>query len=146
MGQVFAIIQQLDPFRFRLRNQYTGDTREVEVAISMRQLFTESAIPASWQDPCPFLRLDASLGLAFCTVHQTRPEVCREYQCWRILVLDCEGRRVARVMDQRYLCLEDERLREPWEEFRENLDSLCTHEWDNEVIRFFRERGYTVRV
>ncbi|OPX69406.1 MAG: Flagellin N-methylase [Methanoregulaceae archaeon PtaB.Bin056] len=144
MGQVFSIVGQLDEFRYLLQNEYTGDTREVEVAPSLRRLFLESPIPGHWQDPCPFLRIDGSRGLAFCTVHQTRPDVCREYQCWRVLVLDREGRRVARVMEKRYLCLEDEGLRGKWEEFRQSLDTPDDRKWDEAVSGFFRERGYSV--
>jgi len=146
MGQVFAIVEQLDEFRFRFRNTYTGDTIEVEVAPHMRGLFMDTAVPSTWPDPCPFLRQDAGRKMAFCTVHLTRPDVCREYQCWRILVLDNKGKRIARVMDQTYLCLEDESLREPWEKFRECLDALDGKEWDDALIRYFRDLGYTVKV
>ena len=146
IGQVFSIIRQLDEFRFLLRNEYTGDTREVEVAPPLRRLFSESLIPKEWENPCPFLRMDHPLGLSFCTVHQTRPDVCREYQCWRVLVLDREGRRVARVMERRYLCLEDEGLRGKWEEFRESADGLEGEDWDRAVIGFFRGLGFRVCV
>ena len=146
MGQVFSIVRQLDEFRFLFRNEYTGDTREVEVALPLRRLFLESKVPAHWQNPCPFLRLDQSRDLAFCTVHLTRPDICREYECWRILILDEEGRRVARVMERRYLCLEDEGLRGEWEEFHKSLDTPDDRVWDEAVIRFFRDRGLHVRV
>lgn len=146
MGQVFSIVETLDEYHFRFRNEYTGDTRVVEVAPHLRALFQSEAVPGSWENPCPFLRLDPESRMAFCTVHLTRPDVCREYQCWRILVLDNEGYRVARVMERRYLCLQDESLRGQWEEYREPLDSLEDGEWDEAVIRFFRERGYLVSV
>jgi len=144
MGQVFAIIRQIDEFRFLIRNEYTGDTQEVEVAPPLRRLFAESLVPAEWENPCPFLRLDRTLGLSFCTVHQTRPDVCREYQCWRVLVLDREGRRVARVMEPRYLHLEEEGLVPSWMAFRERMDDISDDEWDAAAARFFRERGYSV--
>lgn len=146
MGQVFSIVRHLGEFRYILRNEYTGDTREVEVAPPLRRLFLVSEVPVHWQDPCPFLRMDEARGLSFCTVHLTRPDVCREYQCWRVLVLDNEGRRVARVMEKRYLCLEDESLRGKWEEFRESLDHLDDSDWDEAVIFFFRGLGFHIRV
>lgn len=146
MGQVFSIVEKLDEYQFRFRNEYTGDTRVVEVAPHLRALFNSHSISASWENPCPFLRQDPDGRKAFCTVHLTRPDMCREYQCWRILVLDVQGNRVARVMDRCYLCIEDECIRESWEEFRENLNTRDIREWDSEVIRFFRDRGYLVRV
>ena len=146
MGEVFTIDGKPGEYRFRIRNEYTGDTTEVEVAPFMRVLFAGSSVPPGSSSPCPFLRWDTMLAKSFCTVHLTRPDICREYQCWRILVLDESGRRVARVMDERYLCLDEEDIRETWEAFRENLDLLEREEWDDRVVRFFEGLGYTVKV
>lgn len=146
MGQVFQIVEDLGEFRYLLRNEYTGDTIPVEVTPTLRGLYLSGATPPGSQNPCPFVRWDAGRMLACCTVHLSRPDICREYQCWRILVEDAQGRRVARVMDERFLCLENEGLRESWELFRDSLDSSGTEEWDEKVIRFFKEHGFSVRV
>lgn len=146
MGQVFQIVEDLGEFRYLLRNEYTGDTIQVEVTPTLRGLYLSGTTPPGSQNPCPFVRWDTGRMLAFCTVHVSRPDICREYQCWRILVEDAQGRRVARVMDERFLCLENEDLRESWELFRDSLDSSGTEEWDEKVIRFFKEHGFSVSV
>lgn len=146
MGQVFQVVEDLGAYRYLLRNEYTGDTIPVEITPTLRELFLNGTSPPGSQNPCPFVRWDAGQTLAFCTVHLSRPDICREYQCWRILVEDEKGRRVARVMDERFLCIENENLRESWELFRDSLDPSGREEWDEIVIRFFEERGYTVRV
>jgi len=146
MGQVFLVVEDLGAYRYLLRNEYTGDTIPVEITPTLRELFLTGTAPPGSQNPCPFVRWDAGQTLAFCTVHLSRPDICREYQCWRILVEDEKGRRVARVMDERFLCIENENIRKSWELFRDSLDPSGREEWDEIVIRFFKERGYTVRV
>lgn len=144
MGQVFAVRGTSGPFRFVLENVYTGEKTEVEVAPSFRDLFSSGATLPFWGDPCSFLRFDAASGKAACTVHGSRPDTCRDYRCWRVLVLDGEGRRVARVMEPRFLHVEDERLACDWESFRDRLDGLPDGEWERAVARFFRGKGYSV--
>ncbi|MCQ8894194.1 MAG: YkgJ family cysteine cluster protein [Methanolinea sp.] len=144
MGQVFAVREKRGTFRYIFENLYTGEETEVEVSIPWRKLFSSGERLAHWQDPCPFLRQDPASGKAVCTVHGTRPGTCRDYGCWRVLVLDTSGQRVARVMERRYLHLEGPSLERAWEEFRDGIDSLPDDEWEGAVARFFRERGYTV--
>lgn len=146
MGQVFSIVEKLGEWRYLFRNEYTGDTVPVDVAPHIRELFLSDSLPPGSLNPCPFVRWDKDRRMAFCTVHQTRPDICREYQCWRILVVDMQGRRVARVMDDRHVCLEKVSLRDAWEAFRDTLDSPYREEWDERVVRFFRDLGYTVMV
>jgi Fe-S-cluster containining protein len=144
MGQVFAIREERGAFRYLFENLYTGEETEVEVSLPWRELFSSGEKPAHWQDPCPFLRQDPSTGKAVCTVHGTRPATCRDYGCWRVLVLDPSGRRIARVMERRYLHLEEPSLALAYEEFRDGIDTFPDNAWDSAVARFFRERGYSV--
>ncbi|MDI9632807.1 MAG: YkgJ family cysteine cluster protein [Methanolinea sp.] len=144
MGGVFAVRERVGPFLFVLENVYTGERTEVEVHSSLRDLFSSGATLPGWEDPCAFLRFDAASGKSVCTVHGTRPSTCRDYQCWRVLILDGAGRRVGRVMEPRFLHLEDERLARDWESFRDCLDGLPDGEWERAVARFFRGKNYSV--
>jgi len=144
MGRVFAIGLARDGYRFELENLYTGEKTEVGVSPAMQELYLSGETVSDWQDPCPFLRYDTKKKKAFCTVHETRPGICRDYGCWRILVVDGSGRRAGRIMEWRYFHSEDRRLAQAWEEFRDGIDSLPDPDWDNAVARFFRERGYSV--
>ncbi|HRU79856.1 MAG TPA: YkgJ family cysteine cluster protein [Methanolinea sp.] len=144
MGQVFSIREERGDFRFLFENLYTGEETEVEVSPPWRELFSTGKNPSGWLNPCPFLRYDPAGGKAVCTVHATRPATCRDYGCWRVLVLDPSGFRVARVMEKRYLHLAEPSLERDWEEFRDTIDHLPDDAWDSAVARFFRQRGYSV--
>jgi Fe-S-cluster containining protein len=144
MGEVFSVEPARDGDRFVMENRYTGEKTVVEVSPVMQELYSSGETVPDWQDPCPFLRYDAGRKKAFCTVHETRPGICRDYGCWRILVVNGSGERVGRIMGWRYLHTDDQHLAQVWEEFRNGIDSLPDPDWDNAVARFFREQGYSV--
>jgi len=130
--------------RYLVRNQYTGERTAVVVDPDKVTLFSDQSIVAEHPNACPFLRFDRSTAKGYCTVHQTRPAICRDYGCWRMLILDPEGRRAGRIMGQRHLASEDPALTAL---FRDRIDSLVTDDrlWDETVIRVLNQAGYTVR-
>ena len=93
---------------------------------------------------CPFLR-ERSPGFAVCTVHYTRPDLCRQYACFRILVLSHEGERLGRVVDaSRYFTTMDPDLRALWD--REIADAEIPDEelFEEYVERVLSGAGYGV--
>jgi hypothetical protein len=49
-------------------------------------------------------------------MHQTRPEICRDYGYWRLLIIDPGGRTVGKIRYIRSLCSEDTILTKIWDE------------------------------
>jgi Fe-S-cluster containining protein len=94
---------------------------------------------------CPFFRHRPGSEKAYCTVHLTRPEICRDYGCWRLLILDHRGRRAGRVKYIRTLCSEDTLLTRLWESCIENHREPDDKKWEDEMIRILRQAGYSVR-
>ena len=88
---------------------------------------------------------DERTGKAWCTVHLTRPEICRDYCCWRLLILDAEGRRAGRVMYQTTFIQDTDELRRLWERMQLTLDGLYGTERDDAFIRTLTAAGYRVR-
>jgi len=145
MGDVHVIIGEDGAHGFILRNRYTGEQTPVSVDPDKIDLFSDHRIFSRFPDACPFLRDDPANARICCTVHLTRPAICREYECWRLLVLDRSGRRAGRIMGSRYLCSGDEFLSRIWDRAISPMEIADPETWDRDVIRILRKAGYTVR-
>ena len=144
LGLVHTIDEDLGDFRFIVKNQYTGEKTELVIDSDKAGLFSDTGIFFEHPDACPFFRFERVSGKGFCTVHQTRPEICRDYGCWRILILNPEGKRAGRIMAQRHLASEDETLTRLFAEHIDHLVEQTNAAWDERVIRILREAGFTV--
>ncbi len=82
----------------------------------------------------------------YCTVHLTRPEICREYGCWRLLILDAEGNRAGRIMQARHLDSENPRLTVIWHKYIQTIQVQDDQEWDARVSDILRKTGFIVKV
>jgi Fe-S-cluster containining protein len=109
-------------------------------------LFADRSIFLERPEACPFFRYDRAAEKGYCTVHLTRPEICRDYGCWRMLILNPEGKRAGRIMCQRHLASEDEALTRLFEEQVNHLVGQDDAAWDKTVIRVLVAAGYTVRI
>jgi Fe-S-cluster containining protein len=139
MGEVLSVIEEYGDYRFLLVNKYTGEKNRVEVDLDKRALFMdEDSLPAA----CSFLRHRDTVG--YCTVHRTRPEMCRDFGCWRLLILDSSGKRAGRVMQARFFSSESPALSLLWEERIRTLDEREDEDWDREVITILSREGYSV--
>jgi hypothetical protein len=145
MRYVHADIEALGNYTFVVHNFYTGDVTEVRVDPDKIALFEDRSSLEGLPDACFFLRFDAETGKAWCTVHLTRPELCREYCCWRLLILDPQGKRAGRIMYQTTFVPDNDDLGRLWERMQPALDGLRGTEWDDAVIRMLTASGYRVR-
>jgi Fe-S-cluster containining protein len=145
MQDVHRIIEDRGNYTFVVHNHYTGDVDEVRIDPDKIALFEDASSIEELPDACRFLRFDAETGKAWCTVHQTRPDICREYCCWRLLFLDSEGKRAGRVMYQTLFLADNEAMSQLWERVKPTLESLSGSEWDDELIRILTASGYRVR-
>lgn len=145
LGLVHSIVEDRGDYTFVVHNRYTNEKNVVTIDPDKHEIFNDRSIFVRLPEACPFFRHQPGSELAYCTVHQTRPDICRDYGCWRMLILDHRGRRAGRIMFQRYLCSEDERLTQIFAEcidpIREPDDDL----WDAQVIRILSDLQYTVR-
>lgn len=145
LGLVHTIEEERGAYRFLIRNQYTGERTPVVVDPDKVELFCDRSIFTERPEACPFFRYDQSSAKGYCTVHLTRPEICRDYGCWRLLILDARGKRAGRIMGQRHLASEDPGLTRL---FLAQIDHLVEPDdqvWDATVIRVLVRAGYTVR-
>jgi Fe-S-cluster containining protein len=143
MGEIISIREQIDPFEFRIA--YTnGEERIVSVDPDKRALFRVQQQGEKKSLACPFLRQQAPLKY-ICTVHASRPELCRSYLCSRILVLDRDGNKAGRVQHgTRFFTTENKVLLDLW--CRSIRDVRVPEEelWEKYVEEVFVVAGYRV--
>jgi len=106
-------------------------------------LFIDESIFLKLPEGCPFLRYDLKRK-AYCTIHRTRPDICREFRCWRLLILNFRGRRAGRII-RRTLCSDDVILKQLWERCIRNLRIADDAVWREEVTRLLATSGYIVQ-
>ncbi len=142
---MWAIEKELSDYSFLVRNEYTGERYTVKVTEKLRSLYDDKDIFTSLPEACPFFRKGRDDELWYCTVHLTRPDVCREYGCWRFLILDSEGRRAGRIMGTRHLHAENPDLQRIWDEKVRALIEPDDATWDKKMCEIIRFAGFTVR-
>jgi hypothetical protein len=145
MGQVHTIQEICGEFAFLVNNEYTGEKTAVVVDQDKRNLFLDKSIFREQPEACSFLRYRGEDGKAYCTVHLTRPEICRDYGCWRLLILNSRGSRAGRIMYQRSFFSEDADLTHLWEMRIDLLNEPDDAIWDAEVTKILITAGYSVR-
>jgi Fe-S-cluster containining protein len=146
LGLVHTIKEERGEYRFLLRNEYTGEETAVTVDPDKVAIFLDCSVFEELPEACPFFRTDQKTGKAYCTVHLTRPEICRDYGCWRMLILDFRGRRAGRIMYQRHLVSDDATLTRLFEECIDPISEPDDAAWDDNVIRILARAGYAVRM
>jgi Fe-S-cluster containining protein len=145
LGLVHIIKEEYGHYRFLIYNKYTGEETPVEIDPDKREIFEDKSIFKKLPNTCPFFRHQPGSELAYCTVHLTRPEICRDYGCWRLLILNHQGRRAGRIKYIRTLHSEDTLLSDLWEKCIEEHKEPDDARWEDTMIRILTRAGYTVR-
>jgi uncharacterized protein len=144
MGEIIELKEELEPFSFRIRFSVTGEERIVSIDPEKRELFRFHDIHSQRPMACPFLR-ETGTKKCVCSVHSSRPELCRQYACYRILVLDTQEKRIGKVAAaSRYFSSMDDNLRRLWNKEINGVaipDETC---WEEHVEKVLSQAGYRV--
>ena len=144
MGEIVEITGQAAPRKFRIRYATTGEEREVLLDADKVGLFSARGSGTPNHMACPFLR-EISPGTRVCAVHNSRPELCRQYSCFRVLVCDESGNRLGRVWDaSRYFTTTDPTLREIWDRKIAGHEITDEMEWEDFVGQALISEGYRI--
>jgi len=144
MGEIIEILEELECRTFRIRFSVTGEERIVSVDPEKQELFCLQEIRTLRPMACPFLRQNGNNKFV-CSVHTSRPDLCRQYSCYRILVLDREKNRIGRVNDSsRYFTTSDENLRRLWNQEIAGIPIQKEDDWEEYVEQTLKNVGYLV--
>lgn len=144
MGYVHTIKAEYGNHEYLIRNEYTGEETRSRVSPQMLHLFEDKSIFERWPNACPLFRYDDAEKKGYCTVYPTWPEICREFSCWRLLILDAFGKRAGRVMTGTYLACEDTLLRHVWDYHIREMEAADDADWLRKVTKILTRLGFTV--
>lgn len=143
MGEIFSIRKQVGPFEFRIADT-TGVEHTVSVDRDKRALFDIGQQGGNRSIACPFLRQRAPCE-RICIVHDSRPELCRNYLCSRILVLGRDEKREGRVpQGTRTFITEDRALLDLWNRSLRDKTIPDDDDWEEYVDAVLTRAGYRV--
>ncbi|AGB03572.1 Uncharacterized protein family (UPF0153) [Methanoregula formicica SMSP] len=145
LGDVHTIREEYGDYKFLVHNNYTGENTPVTIDPDKHDLFDDKSIFEKLPHTCPFFRHQPGTEKAWCTVHLTRPEICRDYGCWRLLILDHRGNRVGRIQNARTLISDNTSLVNLWESCVEEHREPDDKKWEDAMMRILRNAGYSVR-
>jgi Fe-S-cluster containining protein len=92
---------------------------------------------------CPFMRKNPDGRGIVCAIYATRPRICREFRCYRMVIVDHEGHERGRIMGRNDLKTTDKTLARIWKEHIVPL--LPPHSdtrWEKAVIDALAPHGY----
>ena len=143
MGEIISIREQISPGEFWIG--YTnGEVRIVSVDPDKQDLFSSLRQTEQKSIACPFLR-HRKPDKRICTVHASRPELCRNYLCSRILIVNTEGKKAGRVpYGTRSFIPEDGFVLDLWCRTIRDIPIPDEEQWEKKVDEIFTRAGYRV--
>lgn len=148
LGPLISIKRQLNDRDYYCHNMIDNTIFPVQVDAAFREEFsdefiTRSTAPASTEmRGCPFLRKDPRGDSTTCAIYQTRPKVCRDFRCFRMLILNREGIVCGRVIGKNTLRTGDTCLETLWNGKVVALPYGDTDAWTKKVTGLLNEHGY----
>ncbi len=144
MGELIRIEEETGTLKFRIRFTATGNEMEVTVDHDKQVLFRTRDLKTLQPEACPFLRSDKNKK-ALCTIHHTRPDLCRIYICFRLLVLSPDGDYKGRVQDgSRFFSTMNLDLRRLWQDGIAGAIIPDEAVWETSVAEVFERAGYRI--
>jgi Fe-S-cluster containining protein len=144
MGEIIEVLEEMEPFFFRIRFTVTSEERIVSIDPEKQDLYRSQDMMTLRPMACPFLRETVNKKF-ICSVHTSRPELCRQYSCYRILVLDSQDNHIGRVTDaSRYFTTADPDLRVIWNREIAGVAILNEGRWETFVEQILTHAGYRI--
>jgi Fe-S-cluster containining protein len=91
---------------------------------------------------CPFMRKNLSVEGFACAIYDTRPQVCRDFRCYRMVIYDRDGRACGKIMGRNQLKTDDKELEKIWKEEIEPIPYREGTRWEKMVIETLAAHGY----
>jgi uncharacterized protein len=91
---------------------------------------------------CPFLKKNLSGDGFTCVVFTTRPRVCKEFRCYRMLIYDREWNECGRIMGTHDLKTMDKTLEKIWKDEVSPLPGPKDSKHEKRVIDILAAYGY----
>jgi Fe-S-cluster containining protein len=101
-----------------------------------------TTLPGQEKRSCRFLRKDPEGEGKVCAIYSSRPKVCRDFRCYRMLIRNPEGTVCGRVIGKNTVRTEDTALENLWKELVAHIPYGDTTAWTEKVAGILSEHGY----
>lgn len=91
---------------------------------------------------CTFLRRNPDGGGMACAIYATRPKVCRDFRCYRMLIRTRDGKVSGKVIGKNTIRTEDAALESLWNEQVAAIPYSDTVAWIKKVTAVLEVQGY----
>jgi hypothetical protein len=91
---------------------------------------------------CPFMRKNPAVKGFACAIYATRPRICREFRCYRMVIHHPDGHECGRIMGRNELKTGDESLAHIWKEQIAPLPHQDDARWEKSVIAALATHQY----
>ena len=91
---------------------------------------------------CPFMRKNLNGNGIACAIYASRPRICREFRCYRMVIHHRDGHACGRIMGRHDLKTADEKLAQIWKEEIAALPRQDDALWEKSVIAALAAYGY----
>lgn len=148
LGPLITIERQLNDRDYYCRCQIDNTIFPASVDPAYREeiadeLPDEGAVhPVNDKKSCRFLRKNRQGDGTTCAIYLTRPKVCRDFRCYRMLIRTPEGRICGRVIGKNTLRTEDAALKKLWDEEVAAIPYSDPAAWTKNVAGILAEYGY----
>jgi Fe-S-cluster containining protein len=144
-GHLIEIEKRLTGRDFLCRQKIVGGNFRARVEDRFLDAFRDTTESSAHQSWCPFLRgLPGEKGKYVCTIHNSRPLVCRSYICCTMRIFSGNGQEAGKVKGRRSLDTGDAALARCWEEAVAPLATDDDIAWRSEVAGILGRAGYRV--
>jgi Fe-S-cluster containining protein len=151
-GAFIRIERQLNDRDYYCRYSLSGDLfpvhTDAEYADEIADKYVENSGTAQeGKKPCPFLCRNKKSEGFVCGIYATRPPVCCDFRCYRMLIYNREGQRVGRVIGAGRISTSDAQLAQVWNEkiatlSHEHPPGASDPAWEKKVIEILAEHGF----
>jgi len=147
LGQSITIERQLNDRDYYCRSQIDNSIFLVHVEPAFREEIAEEygtgdTARSAEKRPCPFLRRNPERDGMTCAIYATRPKVCRDFRCYKMIVVNRDGTPCGRVIGKNTLRTADPALQEIWDKQAACLPCNDFGLWSRQVSAILADNGY----
>ncbi len=143
-GEFIAIENRLSGRNFACITRITGERFIARIEEGYLGLFNDPAYAPRSARWCPFLRQNPGTDEYLCTIHTSRPHVCRAFVCCSMRIYAPDGSPIGTVKGRRSLTTKDEELRKYWDEAIKSIATDDDAIWHERMQTILAEHGYRV--
>ena len=149
LGQSITIERQLNDRDYYCRSKIDNAIFIARVDPAYREEiadeFAEGKTPQAGADkePCRFLRKAPDGQGSCCVIYATRPDVCRTFRCYRMIVRNREGAICGKVIGKNTLRTEDPVLETIWNGEVLPVPCFDASAWARQVATVLAGHGYS---